>query len=134
MINVKTTNKPLSILVADDSMPSLIATQVMLENLGCKVMSASDGNVALELALQHSFDLLFLDERMPGLNGSDIAQTLIKQDGTNRLTPKVSLTGLTEPNEIAHLFNKGITHYLEKPVTKRALGEFLIQWKGEKST
>ena len=130
MINNETDKAALNILVADDSMPSLIATKAMLEKLGCNVMPASDGNAALALAQQYAFDLLFLDERMPGLNGSDVAQTLIEQDGKNQLTPKVSLTGLTDPDEIAHLFSKGITHYLEKPVTKLALEKFLVQWQG----
>ncbi|GGP37499.1 response regulator [Shewanella saliphila] len=129
MINTKTTPEPLCILVADDSIPSLIATQAMLEKLGCKVVTANDGTRALALAQQQHFDLLLLDERMPGLYGSDVAKQLIEQDGVNRLTPKVSLTGLTEPDEIKQLFNKGITHYLEKPVTKLALENFLVQWQ-----
>ena len=129
MINNDTSKESLKVLVADDSMPSLIATKAMLEKLGCKVITANDGNAALAIAQQDSFDLLLLDERMPGLNGSDVAQILIEEDGTNRITPKVSLTGLTEPDEITHLFSKGITHYLEKPVTKLALEKMLIQWQ-----
>lgn len=129
MINKQASPEPLSILVADDSIPSQVATQAMLEKLGCKVVSANDGNSALALAQQQPFDLILLDERMPGLYGSDVAQRLVSDDAINRLTPKVALTGLTEPDEIQHLFSKGITHYLEKPVTKLALEKFLVQWQ-----
>lgn len=129
MMDTKISPEPLCILIADDSIPSLIATKAMLEKLGCKVVTANDGTRALALAQQQQFDLLLLDERMPGLYGSDVAKQLIEQDGVNRLTPKVSLTGLTEPEEITQLFSKGITHYLEKPVTKLALEHFLTQWQ-----
>lgn len=130
MIHKQASHEPLSLLVADDNIPSQIATQAMLEKLGCKVVSVNDGDSALALAQQQIFDLILLDERMPGLYGSDVAQRLVSNDAEiNRSTPKVALTGLTEPDEILHLFSKGITHYLEKPVTKLALEKFLVQWQ-----
>jgi CheY-like chemotaxis protein len=121
--------KQLSILIADDSIPSQVATQAMLEKLGCKVQSANDGNTALVMAQQQVFDLILLDERMPGLYGSDVAQRLVTEGAMNKLTPKVALTGLTESEDIQALFDKGISHYLEKPVTKLALEKFLTQWQ-----
>lgn len=124
-------NKPraLSVLVADDSIPSKVATQAMLEKLGCRVISASDGTEALAIAQQSLFDLILLDERMPGLNGSDVACQLNQEGQLNYKTPKVSLTGITHPDDIDELFSKGITHYLEKPITKLALEKFLQQWQ-----
>jgi CheY-like chemotaxis protein len=121
--------KQLSILIADDSIPSQVATQAMLEKLGCKVQSANDGNTALAMAQQQAFDLILLDERMPGLYGSDVAQCLVTEGAMNKLTPKVALTGLTESEDIQALFDKGISHYLEKPVTKLALEKFLTHWQ-----
>lgn len=122
-------SRALCVLVADDSIPSKLATQIMLEKLGCKVISASDGVEALSLAQQQAFDLILLDERMPGLNGSDVASQLRQYGQLNQNTPKVALTGISDPNEIDTLFNKGITHYLEKPITKLALEKFLQQWQ-----
>jgi CheY-like chemotaxis protein len=117
----------LSILVADDSLPSQIATRVMLEQLGCEVTCANDGERALQLAQEAAFDVLLLDERMPGLLGSEVASILHSGDSANRNTPKISLTGLTEPDAISALFAAGITHYLEKPVSKAALKSVLTQ-------
>lgn len=117
------------VLVADDSIPCKMATTIMLEKLGCKVTSAADGNDALTKAQHSIFDLIFLDERMPGLNGSDVARQLCEEGQLNRDTPKIALTGITELDEITTLFKKGITHYLEKPITKRTLEDFLQQWQ-----
>nr|WP_166419176.1 response regulator [Pseudoalteromonas sp. Z1A8] len=123
------TQTRLSILVADDSLPSQIATKVMLEMLGCLVTCAENGASALTLAQNESFDLLLLDERMPGMFGSDVAQQLVSQNTPNNNTPKVILTGLTGDEQIAELFEKGITHYLQKPVTKAVLEKFIKPWQ-----
>lgn len=125
---MKELRKP-RVLVADDSMPSKMATMVMLEHLGCTVSGASDGIEALELASQHSFDLIFLDEKMPGLFGSDVALQLRDNNGQNQLTPKISLTGITDSDSINVLYEKGITHHIVKPITKLVLENFLMQWR-----
>ena len=98
------TQTRLSVLVADDSLPSQIATKVMLEMLGCLVTCAENGASALTLAQNEPFDLLLLDERMPGMFGSDVAQQLVRQNTPNNDTPKVILTGLTGDEQIAELF------------------------------
>lgn len=100
------TQTRLSVLVADDSLPSQIATKVMLEMLGCLVTCAENGASALTLAQNEPFDLLLLDERMPGMFGSDVAQQLVRQNTPNNDTPKVILTGLTGDEQIAELFEK----------------------------
>ncbi|MEL0647165.1 response regulator [Pseudoalteromonas agarivorans] len=123
------TQTRLSILVADDSLPSQIATKVMLEMLGCSVTCAENGASALSLAQKETFDLLLLDERMPGMFGSDVAEQLISQNTPNNDTPKVILTGITGDDQIAELFKKGITHYLQKPVTKAVLEKFIKPWQ-----
>jgi len=123
------TQTRLSVLVADDSLPSQIATKVMLEMLGCLVTCAGNGASALTLAQNEPFDLLLLDERMPGMFGSDVAQQLVSQNTPNNDTPKVILTGLTGDEQIAELFEKGITHYLQKPVTKAVLEKFIKPWQ-----
>ena len=123
------TQTRLSVLVADDSLPSQIATKVMLEMLGCLVTCAENGASALTLAQNEPFDLLLLDERMPGMFGSDVAQQLVRQNTPNNDTPKVILTGLTGDEQIAELFEKGITHYLQKPVTKAVLEKFIKPWQ-----
>lgn len=119
----------LSILVADDSLPSQLATKVMLEMLGCAVTCAENGVEALKLALNEHFDLLLLDERMPEMFGSEVIFQLTQQDTPNNNTPKVVLTGLTDDAQIAALFDKGVTHYLQKPVTKAVLEKFIKPWK-----
>lgn len=125
---VKQLIKP-KVLVADDSKPSKMATMIMLEHLGCTVIGADDGIEALELANQQPFDLIFLDEKMPGMYGSDVALQLRDNSGVNQSTPKVSLTGITEKESVNLLYSKGIEHHIEKPITKLVLENFLKKWR-----
>ncbi|ETX09539.1 hypothetical protein MUS1_06815 [Marinomonas ushuaiensis DSM 15871] len=115
----------LNVFVADDSMPSKMIMMIMLESLGCIVTGADDGEEALSIASKQEFDLIFLDEKMPGLLGSDVANLLREAGDINSQTPKVSLTGITDKGAINELYNKGITHYLEKPISKIVLVNYL---------
>lgn len=116
------------VLVADDSKPSKMLTIILLQSLGCEVTGADDGLEALEITRQQPFDLIFLDENMPGLQGSEVAEKLSNGTGINATIPKISLTGLVGEISIDNLYKKGITHYIEKPVSKDALARFLAEW------
>ncbi|WP_160061977.1 response regulator [Psychromonas sp. L1A2] len=120
----------LNVFVADDSKPSKMLTIIMLQSLGCSVTGADDGLEALDITSKQPFDLIFLDENMPGLKGSDVAEQLciVESSGINRNTPKVSLTGLVGEDAVENLYKKGITHHIEKPVTKAMLESFLTSW------
>ncbi|MGB1261778.1 MAG: response regulator [Cognaticolwellia sp.] len=121
--------RKLKVLVADDSKSSKMTTMIFLESLGCIVTGADDGLEALQLSQNEIFDLIFLDERMPGLLGSDVAAELCQEKKTNLHTPKISLTGLTDKGAVDELYSKGITHHIEKPITKLILEKFLQQWR-----
>lgn len=116
------------VLVADDSKPSKMLTIILLQSLGCEVTGADDGLEALEITRQQPFDLIFLDENMPGLQGSEVAEKLSNGTGINATIPKISLTGLVGEISIDNLYKKGITHHIEKPVSKEALARFLAEW------
>ncbi|MEL0657839.1 response regulator [Psychromonas arctica] len=121
----------LKVLVADDSKPSKMLTIILLQSLGCEVSDADDGLEALKITSENTFDLIFLDECMPILKGSDVAEQLCigEYNGINKDTPKISLTGLVGEDAVNNLYQKGITHHIEKPVTKEVLEHFLKSWR-----
>ena len=57
------------LLWADDEMELLRPHVMFLENKGYEVMTATNGQDALDLCREHTFDLIMLDENMPGLSG-----------------------------------------------------------------
>jgi CheY-like chemotaxis protein len=69
-----------TILLVDDAEPSRSVGQEILEEFGYKVLTASDGESALELYCkeQKRIDLVLLDLIMPGMNGRECLEELLK--------------------------------------------------------
>lgn len=107
----------LRILLADDSLPSLMTTQIMLEKMGHEVMVATDGEQALALALRDRFDLLLLDEYMPGLPGSAVTMRLRASTSENNASCIIALSGVHKDEERQRLLDSGIDELIIKPVT-----------------
>lgn len=107
----------LKILLADDSLPSLMATQIMLEKMGHEVLVATDGDQALALALRERFDLILLDEYMPGLPGSAVTQRIRQSANENNGACIIALSGVHKEQECQRLYDSGIDELIIKPVT-----------------
>ena len=61
-----------SILWADDEIDLLTPYIIFLENKGYQVSTVNSGADALELVIKQKFDVLFLDENMPGMSGLEV--------------------------------------------------------------
>ena len=83
------------LLWVDDEIDLLRAHILFLEKKGYDVSTASNGSDALELCEKEDFDLIFLDENMPGLSGLETLSQL-KERGVN--TPVVMVTKNEEEN------------------------------------
>lgn len=102
-----------SILWVDDEIDFLRAHIIFLEQKGYKVLTASNGNEAIELVLKNQFDIVFLDENMPGLSGLDTLP-LIKE--LKPTLPVVMVTKSEEENIMDMAVGSQIADYLIKPV------------------
>ncbi|PHJ79436.1 hypothetical protein VF04_38185, partial [Nostoc linckia z7] len=63
----------LRVLLVEDSEHVRYFARQLLEDLGCKVIEASDGQDALLVLQEHEFDLVFSDIVMPGMSGLELA-------------------------------------------------------------
>ncbi|MEG3150105.1 PAS domain S-box protein [Sphingomonas sp. ZT3P38] len=72
----------LRVLLVEDSDHVRYFARQLLEDLGCSVREAPDGEVALRLLEEHQFDIVFSDIVMPGMNGVELALR-IRHDGLN---------------------------------------------------
>jgi len=68
--------KPARILIVDDEAQIRRALQSILSTRGYEVLSASDGATALDLAIEHTPDLVILDLAMPGMGGLEVCREL----------------------------------------------------------
>src|SRR5665213_1848213 len=80
-----------TILVADDESHILNVVSLKLRNAGYRVVTASDGQEALELAVAEKPDLVITDYHMPRLSGIELCRRL-KQDAATSSIPAIMLT------------------------------------------
>ena len=101
------------ILWADDEIDSLKPHLLFLTNKGHEVTPVNSGNEAIEYFSKENFDLVFLDENMPGLSGLT-ALEVIKKITLN--TPVIMITKSEEEMIMEEAIGKQISDYLIKPV------------------
>ncbi len=98
---------------ADDEMELLRAHILFLEKKGYDVVTVTNGTDAIDQCRQKTFDLILLDEMMPGLSG---LETLQKIKEISPATPVVMVTKSEEENIMDQAIGSKIADYLIKPV------------------
>ncbi len=106
--------KPVNILVVDDEVLSRRAVDFSLEKAGLKSTSVEDPKAALKLVAETTFDLIFLDVQMPGVDGFELC-TRIRALPANQTTPVIFVTNLTDFNSRARSSLSGGTDFIAKP-------------------
>ena len=109
-----------TILVADDESHILHVVSLKLKNAGYRVLTARDGQEALEIAQQEKPDLLITDYHMPQLSGIELCRKL-KQDPATAHIPAIMLTARGYELEPADTEQSGILRMLSKPFSPRHL-------------
>ena len=101
------------LLWVDDEIEQLRAHMLFLEKKGYEVVTVSNGTDAIDQCRERSFDLVLLDEQMPGLSGLETLQR-IKQ--LQPALPVVMVTKSEEENIMEQAIGQQIADYLIKPV------------------
>ena len=107
-----------NILVIDDEAVLRSTLTRILQSTGCNVTSAINGHEALHLLIDATYDLVFLDLQLPGLNGLEVLREIRKQ---NTKLPVILLTGHGSMNSALEAMHLGATDYLLKPVNPKEL-------------
>lgn len=100
----------IKILVVDDDEDFRVITADVLRQLGMDVVEAEDGNRALAVAEREKPDAILLDQRMPGLLGTEVVSRL-RQRGD--AVTVILATAARDAAEIAA--RAGLTYWLQKP-------------------
>ena len=109
--------RPMRVLVVDDHDINRRAIQLILQPLGCDVSTAADGMIALKLCEHTAFDLIFMDVRMPELDGREATRRIRAGGGPNVSVPIIAVTADTAPDDIAACTAAGMTYFVPKPIT-----------------
>jgi signal transduction histidine kinase/CheY-like chemotaxis protein len=109
--------RPMRVLVVDDHDINRRAIQLILQPLGCDIATAADGMAALKICEQTAFDLIFMDVRMPELDGRETTRRIRAGNGPNADVPVIAVTADTSPEDIAACTAAGMTYFVPKPIT-----------------
>ncbi|MDH5433388.1 MAG: response regulator [Gammaproteobacteria bacterium] len=123
------------ILVAEDNVVNQEVAAMQLRLLNCNVTLANNGKEALDAVLKETFDLVFMDCKMPIMDGfqatSQIRQNL--KENTRHL-PIIALTANVEEGVEQQCKEVGMDDYLSKPFNAKQLEKKLSAWlKASKS-
>jgi len=113
------------ILVADDEPVNLKIFSLMLEKLGYKHITASNGEEALDKAKTADLALAFFDLLMPKMNGFEAAKKL-RSSGFNN--PIIAVTATFFPEDEETRKNSGINDVLIKPINLSEIQKMLEKW------
>ncbi len=120
------------IIVADDNVMVRKILSTILENEGCLVTQAENGQQVLDLLDGGDFELVLMDMEMPVMNGTE-AVTIIRQEERFRRygdLPVIAVTGNNDPETIRQVTGAGMNAHIGKPVLKRDLLKTLSFWLG----
>ena len=111
----------LRVLVVDDHDINRRAIQVILQTVDCHLTMAEDGLAALRACEGDAFDVIFMDVRMPELDGRETTRRLRAGGGPNAATPVIAVTADTSPEDIQACLDAGMNHFVGKPLTPMVL-------------
>ncbi|MDO8282576.1 MAG: two-component system response regulator [Thermodesulfovibrionia bacterium] len=112
-------DKP-AILVVDDQPQNIELLEAYLFTQGYEIITAANGDDALEILSKNQIDLILLDVMMPGMDGFEVTRR-IRQDNTHQLLPIILVTALRESEDRVKGIDSGCDDFLSKPVDKMEL-------------
>jgi len=133
------------VLVAEDVKTNQMLMKLMLSKMGLEVTIVDDGKQAVQMALAHQFDLIFMDMQMPTMNGYAATRQIRQAESpegpcgmpgnglpeeTTKLphVPIVALTANAMKGDDQTCFAAGCDGYLAKPVDHRELANLVAQY------
>ena len=117
------------VLVVDDTPMNLTVVKGLLKQTQIQVDTAISGYECLEMAAKNKYDLIFLDHRMPGMDGLETLAALQKdKTGLNSHTPTVALTANAVSGAREEYMAAGFDDYLTKPISGQRLEACLLQF------
>ena len=118
--------KPRRVLLAEDNAVNQKLAVRLLERLGCRVDVAGNGREAVDMTERFPYDLIFMDCRMPEMDGYEASRRIRARHGAH--TPIVALTAHAVEGAREECIGAGMDDYLTKPVRPPDLERMLVRW------
>lgn len=120
---IEESGRPLRILVVDDNKTNRLVVRKMFQDYDIEMTEASDGVRGVEAVGATDFDLIFMDMRMPEMDGLTATTVIRAFGGRMAWVPIVAFTANAFSDDQEACIRAGMTDFVAKPVRKR----FLVQ-------
>ena len=117
----------LNILIVDDNEINLRLAEIILKKNNARVTTARSGEQAIDYASQTSFNIIFMDLHMPGIDGYETSRR-IRQTDANRGSVIIALTANAMPKDADMIKSSGMNDILIKPVSDKIMHNIIHKW------
>ncbi|MBF0501670.1 MAG: response regulator [Candidatus Riflebacteria bacterium] len=116
-----TMNPSLHVLVAEDNLVNQKVASRLLEELDCHVDIVSDGCQAIAALGKKHYDAIFLDCRMPNLDGFQTAREIRRREAEGTHIPIIAMTAFALEGDRDRCLSAGMDDYIAKPIMLQEL-------------
>lgn len=113
-----------TILLVEDNQDNQDLMKFLLERAGYRVLTASNGKLALQAARSEVPDVVLMDLTMPEMDGWQAAQAMRDDQRLNRV-PLIAVTAHTLPGDRRKVLDSGFDGYISKPLNVQMF-EFMV--------
>jgi CheY-like chemotaxis protein len=115
----------LRVLIVEDNHMSQRLAVFMLKGLGLRCDACGNGEAAIEMLKQHTYDLVLMDLEMPVLNGDETTQKIRKE--LKLEIPVIAMTAHDSKEELEKCRKAGMNAHVTKPLDEETLLELLAE-------
>jgi signal transduction histidine kinase/DNA-binding NarL/FixJ family response regulator/HPt (histidine-containing phosphotransfer) domain-containing protein len=125
-------NRPLRVLLAEDNATNQLVFTKLAQPFNFDVTVAGNGREAVEHARQTAFDVVFMDMRMPEMDGLAASRAIRALGGDWQGIPIIALTANAFPDDMKACREAGMSEFMAKPIRKKNLIEKLSKLLGDR--
>ena len=115
-------------LIIDDSKTNLIVAKALLRDTKAQITTGISGDECLDYVLREHFDVIFLDHRMPGMDGVETIHKMQMMDHKCQGTPVIMLTANAMSDAKEYYLRQGFADFISKPITEQSICRMLLQY------
>ena len=121
-------SEQIRILLAEDNAINALLTRTLLEAEGHAVDIVEDGLLAVEAMKTSTYDLIFMDMRMPNMDGLEATRKIRAMGNVPKGLPIIALTANAFDDDRNACFDSGMNDFMTKPVSAEELSDMVLTW------
>ncbi|MEM7621431.1 MAG: response regulator [Pseudomonadota bacterium] len=122
--------KDVKLLLAEDNYINLQVAEEIFKKYGCEVISTENGQQAFDAYQNSTFDIVFMDWHMPGMNGIDATKHIrnYELESDLKAIPIIAFTASLAKGDIESYLEAGMNDFTPKPIDYADLEKKLLLW------